>query len=186
MSKPDAKPIVTGATATRTIATTRIENGKPKFVYVIYIAAPIERVWQALTDPKLTEQYWFGYRLKSDWEVGSHYVVDKDGVPPFDKGIVLECDPPRRLSYTWHPQYQDVLHEPHSRVTFELVPFESEVQLTVIHDEFEPGSKVFESISGGWPKVLSSLKSLLEKGQGLTSSFSDVVRQREASLGRSS
>ena len=175
MSKPDER-----TTATRTIATTRIENGKPKFVYVVYIASTVERVWQALTDPKLTEQYWFGYRLKSDWKVGSHYVVDKDGVPPFDKGIVLECDPPRRLSYTWHPQYPDVLHEPHSRVTFELVPFENEVQLTVIHDEFEEGSKVFEGISGGWPKVLSSLKILLETRKGLTSTFSDIQRQRQA------
>ena len=186
MNKPDAKLMVTAATTTRTIATPRIENGKPKFVYVIYIAAPIERIWQALTDPKLTEQYWFGYRIASDWKIGSHYVVDKDGVPPFDKGIVLECDPPRRLSYTWHPQYQNVLHEPHSRVTFELVPFESEVQLTVIHDEFEADSKVFESVSGGWPKVLSSLKSLLETGNGLMSSFSDVVTQRQTALGRSS
>ncbi len=181
MSKPDAR-----SAATRTVATTRIESGKPKFVYVIYIASTVEKVWQALTDPKLTEQYWFDYRIKSDWKAGSHYVVDKDGVPPFDKGIVLECDPPRRLSYTWHPQYQHVLHEPHSRVTFELVPFDDEVQLTVIHDEFEAGSKVFESISGGWPKVLSSLKSLLERGHGLTSSFSDVERQRKAALGSSS
>ncbi len=181
MSKPDAR-----AGGTRTIATTRIENGKPKFVYVIYIASTVERVWQALTDPKMTEQYWFGYRLKSDWKVGSSYVVDKDGVPPFDKGIVLECDPPRRLSYTWHPQYQNVLHEPHSRVTFELVPFDNEVQLTVIHDEFEAGSQVFESVSGGWPKVLSSLKSMLERGHGLMSSFRDVQKQREAALGRSS
>ena len=180
MNKPEAR-----TTTTRTIATTRIENGKPKFVYVIYIASTVERVWQALTDPKLTERYWFGYRLASDWKVGSHYVVDKDGVPPFDKGIVLECDPPRRLSYTWHPQYPDVLHEPHSRVTFELVPFDNEVQLTVIHDEFEEGSKVFGGISGGWPKVLSSLKSLLERGQGLTGSFSDIERLRQAA-GRSS
>ncbi len=175
MSKPDAT-----TTATRTTATTRIENGKPKFVYVVYIASTIEKVWQALTDPKMTVQYWFGYRLSSDWKVGSSYTVDKDGVPPFDKGIVLECDPPRRLSYTWHPQFQDVLHEPHSRVTFELVPLENQVQLTVIHDKFEPGSKVFEGISGGWPKVLSSLKSLLETGHGLAPSWSDADKQRMA------
>ena len=183
MSKPE-----TGAAATRTIATTRIENGKPKFVYVIYIAAPIERVWQALTDPKMTEQYWFGYRLKSDWKVGSHYVSEKDGVPPFDKGIVLECDPPRRLSYTWHPEHHDVLQEPHSRVTFELVPLENQVQLTVIHDEFEAGSKVFERISGGWPRVLSSLKSLLETGHGLAPSWRDADKPwlRHAAGGRCS
>src|SRR5882757_8039493 len=145
MSKPEAR-----AAGTRTTATTRIENGKPKFVYVIYIASATEKVWQ----------------------VGSHYVVDKDGVPPFDKGIVLECDPPRRLSYTWHPQYEPFLHEPHSRVTFELVQLEGQVQLTVTHDEFDEGSKVFESISGGWPRVLSSLKSWLETGRGLAKSWS--------------
>ena len=176
MSKPDARTI-----ATRTAVTKLIENGKPKFVYVIYIASTVERVWQALT-----EQYWFGYRLSSDWKVGSSYSVDKDGVPPFDKGVVLESDPPRRLSYTWHPQYQDVLHEPHSRVTFELMALENQVQLTVIHDEFEQGSKVFESISGGWPKVLSSLKSLLEAGHGLAPSWSDSDRQRQAATGRCS
>ena len=175
MSKPEAR-----TTATRTIATTRLENGKPKFVYVIYIASTVEKVWQALTDPKLTEQYWFGYRVSSDWKVGSSCMVEKDGVPPFDKGIVLECDPPRRLSYTWHPQFEDALHEPHSRVTFELVALERQVQLTVIHDEFEPGSKVFEGISGGWPKVLSSLKSLLETGHGLAPSWSDADKQRMA------
>ena len=181
MSKP-----IAGATATRTIATTRLENGKPKFVYVIYIASTVEKVWQALTDPKLTEQFWFGYRLSSDWKVGSHYRVDQDGVPPFDKGIILECDPPKRLSYTWHPQHQDVLNEPHSRVTFELVPFESQVQLTVIHDEFETDSKVFERISGGWPRVLSSLKSLLETGQGLAPSWSNADKPWLKAAGRCS
>jgi len=175
MSKPEAR-----TTATRTIATTRLENGKPKFVYVIYIASTVEKVWRALTDPKLTEQYWFGYKVSSDWKVGSSYMVEKDGVPPFDKGIVLECDPPRRLSYTWHPQFEDALNEPHSRVTFELVALERQVQLTVIHDEFEVGSKVFEGISGGWPKVLSSLKSLLETGHGLAPSWSDTDKQRMA------
>lgn len=181
MSKPEAR-----TTATRTIATTRLENGKPKFVYVIYIASTVEKVWQALTDPKMTEQYWFGYQVSSDWKVGSSYTVHKDGVPPFDKGVVLECDPPRRLSYTWHPQYQPFLHEPHSRVTFELVPFENQVQLTVIHDEFETGSKVFESISGGWPRVLSSLKSLLETGQGLAPSWSDADKPWLKAAGRNS
>ena len=176
MSKPEA----------RTTATRLTEAGKPKFVYVIYIASTVEKVWQALTDPKMTEQYWFGYQISSDWKVGSSYTVRKDGVPPFDKGIVLECDPPHRLSYTWHPQYQEFLHEPQSRVTFELVALEGQVQLTVIHDEFEAGSKVFEGVSTGWPKVLSSLKSLLETGHGLAPSWSDADKQRQAAAGRCS
>ena len=149
------------------ITVDRSNSEKPKFVYVVYIASTAEKVWQALTDPKMTEQYWFGYQISSDWKVGSRYTAGMAGAPPFDKGIVLECDPPRRLSYTWHPQYEAFLHERHSRVTFELVQLDSQVQLTVTHDEFDEGSKVFESISGGWPRVLSSLKSLLETGRGL-------------------
>ncbi len=150
---------------------------KPKFIYVVYIASTVEKVWQALTDPKMTEQYWFGYQISSDWKVGSRYTAGMAGAPPFDKGIVLECDPPRRLSYTWHPQYEAFLHERHSRVTFELVQLESQVQLTVTHDEFDEGSKVFESISGGWPRVLSSLKSWLETGRGLPRSWSDADKK---------
>ena len=69
------------------------------------------------------------------------------------------------------------LHERHSRVTFELVQLDSQVQLTVTHDEFDEGSKVFESISGGWPRVLSSLKSLLETGRGLPRSWSDADKK---------
>ena len=153
---------------------------KPKFVYVVYIASTAEKVWRALTDPKMTEQYWFGYQVSSDWKVGSRYTTGMAGAPPFDKGIVLESDPPRRLSYTWHPQYESMLHERQSRVTFELVQLESQVQLTVTHDEFDEGSKVFESISGGWPRVLSSLKSFLETGRGLAKSWTDADKKRQA------
>ena len=155
-------------------------SDKPKFVYVVYIASTAEKVWRALTDPKMTEQYWFGYRLSSDWKVGSRYTAGMAGAPPFDKGIVLESDPLRRLSYTWHPQYEGMLHERQSRVTFELVQLENQVQLTVTHDEFDEGSKVFESIGGGWPKVLSSLKSFLETGQALAPSWTDADKQRQA------
>jgi hypothetical protein len=70
-----------------------------------------------------------------------------------------------------------MLHERQSRVTFELVQLESQVQLTVTHDEFDEGSKVFETISGGWPRVLSSLKSFLETGQGLAKSWSDADKK---------
>ncbi len=59
----------------------------------------------------MTEQYWFGYQVSSDWKVGSRYTTGMAGAPPFDKGIVLESDPPHRLSYTWHPQYESMLHE---------------------------------------------------------------------------
>lgn len=155
-------------------------QNKPSFVYVIYIASTPDKVWQALTDGKMTEQYWFGYQISSDWKVGSPFSVSKGSDKAFDKGVVLESDPPRRLSYTWHPQYDDVKHERPSRVTFELAPFKDQVRLTIVHDDFDEGSKVFKSISGGWPKVLSSLKSLLETGRGLAPSWSDEDRKRVA------
>jgi uncharacterized protein YndB with AHSA1/START domain len=146
---------------------------KPKFVYVTYIASTPDKVWQALTDAEITAQYWFGYSLHSDWKVGSPVALKAPGTGKImDEGVVLECDPPRRLSYTWFPQYEDFKNERPSRVTFDLVPFKGQVQLTVVHDDFDDGSKVLESISGGWPKVLSSLKSFLETGNALVPSWS--------------
>ena len=138
---------------------------KPKFVYVIYIAASPDKVFEALTKSDITEQYWFGFRVAATGPAGSILKARSPGGEDFDKGIILESDPPRRLAYTWHPQYDDVKHERPSRVTFDIEPFRGQVRLTIVHDDFEPGSKVFESISQGWPAVLSSLKSFLENGR---------------------
>ena len=146
---------------------------KPKFVYVIYVASTPEKVFEALTSEKLTAQYWFGYALQSDWKVGSRFTSTKDGGAPVDHGVVLEIDPPRRLVYSWAPQYEAFKDERPSRVTFNLVPFKGQVQLTIVHDDFDERSKAFESISGGWPKVLSSLKSFLETGKGLDPSWTE-------------
>lgn len=146
---------------------------KPKFVYVTYIAATQEDVFEALVSERLTAQYWFGYSLQSDWKIGSRFTARKDGGPPVDHGVVLEIDPPHRLVYSWSPQYPAFAGERPSRVSFTLVPFKDQVQLTVVHDDFDEGSKAFESISGGWPKVLSSLKSFLETGKGLEPSWTE-------------
>ena len=99
--------------------------------------------------------------------------VDSPEGKTMDKGVILESDPPRRLSYSWSPQYEEFRNERPSRVTFDLKPFKGQVELTVVHDDFDEGSKVFESISGGWPKVLSSLKSFMETGKGLDPSWSE-------------
>ena len=91
-----------------------------------------------------------------------------------DNGEVLECEPYRRLSYTWRVEFHEVFrHEQPSRVTFELEPVGAEVKLTVTHDEFEPGSKVHGAVSNGWPAVLSSLKSLLETGHALAATSAE-------------
>lgn len=149
-------------------------SDKPKFVYVIYIASTPEKVWQALTDPDQTETYWFGYRVTMSGKAGAHFIARSSGAEDFDKGVILESDLPRRLACTWRPQHDNDKHERPSRVTFDLVPIRGQVRLTVVHDDFDEGSKAFESISQGWPAVLSSLKSFVETGRALQMSASDV------------
>jgi uncharacterized protein YndB with AHSA1/START domain/DNA-binding transcriptional ArsR family regulator len=156
--------------------------GRPEFVYVTYIRTTPERLWQALTDPDFTTRYW-GRTYDTDWEKGSGYGMTQHGVRVDDpQQVILEADPPRRLSYTWHgisPQLARAVGwsdefivvasaEPRSKVTFEIDPEDDgTVRLTVIHDGFEEGSPMFESISGGWPRVLANLKSLLETGEAV-------------------
>ena len=159
---------------------------EPKFVYVTYIATTPEKLWQALTDGAFTERYWFGTRIESDWTLGARVRFLRDDTVS-DYGVVLECEPPRRLSYSWRAEFhEEFRHERPSRVTFEIEPMaprmggrRSEVKLTVIHDDFDAGSKVFHAISGGWPLVLASLKSSLETGGGLTSASVEALKEAE-------
>jgi uncharacterized protein YndB with AHSA1/START domain len=159
---------------------------EPKFVYVTYIATTPEKLWQALTDGAFTERYWFGTRIESDWTLGARVRFLRDDTVS-DYGVVLECEPPRRLSYSWRVEFhEEFRHERPSRVTFEIEPMaprmggrRSEVKLTVIHDDFDAGSKVFHAISGGWPLVLASLKSSLETGGGLTSASVEALKEAE-------
>ena len=151
---------------------------KPEFVYTTYIHTTPERLWQALTEPAFTERYW-GMAFETDWQTGSTMVLHQQGVTVVDpEQVVLEADPYRRLSYTWHtftPEWaaacgvdEDVrariAAEPRSKVTFELEQEEELVRLTVVHDGFEPDSTVVGMIGGGWPRVLSALKTFLETG----------------------
>jgi len=160
-------------------------SNKPKFVYVIYIASTPDKVWQALTDPDQTEKYWFGYRVNANGKAGAPFIARNPGGEDFDKGVILESDPPRRLACTWRPQHDNDKHERPSRVTFDLVPLKSQVRLTIVHDDFDDGSKAFESISKGWPAVLSSLKSFLETGRALESSLSDADQSQGAATASS-
>jgi DNA-binding transcriptional ArsR family regulator/uncharacterized protein YndB with AHSA1/START domain len=152
---------------------------KPSFVYTTYIQTTPERLWEALTSTAFTERYWSA-SFKTDWTPGSEMVWNLYGVRIADPAqVVLESEPYRRLSYTWHnftPELaravgmsEDVFAaaaaEPRSKATFELEPAGSAVKLTVIHDDFPPASKAAELVSGGWPQVLSKLKTLLETGE---------------------
>lgn len=140
---------------------------KPKFVYVTFIRATPEKVWEALTRADLTEKYWFGYRVSAEGKPGDHMTAMSPAGQKAHDDPILESDPPRRLVYGWKPLYKDVPNERASRVTFELKPIKGQTRLTVTHDDFDEGSRIFEMISSGWPAVLSSLKSFLETGQGL-------------------
>ena len=139
---------------------------KPEFVYTTYIETTAEKLWHALTDGDFTERYWFGHRVTSDWKVGSPYQFTQQGAPSVD-GKVLVSDPPNRLAYTWDACSPEAKRERTSRVTFDLEPRGAVVKLTVTHDNLDEGGKTFRDISGGWPMVIASLKSILETGREL-------------------
>ncbi|MGA5763832.1 ArsR/SmtB family transcription factor [Nonomuraea bangladeshensis] len=154
---------------------------KPEFVYTTYIGTTPERLWQALTDPAFTERYW-ATTFKTDWAPGSEMTWDNHGVVISDpEQVVLESEPYRRLSYTWHTFTPELgqrfgwdeeflgklAGERRSKVTFEIEPVGEKVKLTVVHDGFEPGSTAAQMVSVGWPEVISGLKTLLETGAPL-------------------
>ncbi|HEY2032411.1 MAG TPA: SRPBCC family protein [Rhizomicrobium sp.] len=136
------------------------------FVYVTYIYTTPKKVWDAITKPEFARRYWVHYNV-SDWKVGSrweHQNGDDSGKIMID-GTVLESAPPRRLVMTW--TRPDHSKEP-SRVTFDIADDDvlpGLVRLTVTHDQLEHDPAMASSISGGWPKVLSNLKTLLETGK---------------------
>jgi uncharacterized protein YndB with AHSA1/START domain len=156
---------------------------KPKFVYVTYIASTPEKIWQALVDPDMTEKYWFGYRVAAAGKPGDYMTATSPGGKLSHRDPILESEPPRRLVYAWKPLYRDLPDEKPSRVTFELTPLEGQTRLTVVHDEFDEGSKIFDLIGKGWPAVLSSLKSFLETGRGLEPSWSEAEQRRAGEAG---
>ncbi len=154
---------------------------KPEFVYTTYIRTTPERLWQALTDSTFTRRYW-GTIFTTDWKAGSGMTWEYAGVVVADpEQVVLESEPCRRLAYTWQtitPEFAKavgfsdeyfakVASERRSKVSFEIEPTGEVVKLTVVHEDFDPGSATLESVSGGWPIVLSSLKSLLETDEAL-------------------
>lgn len=136
-----------------------------RFVYVTYIRTTPDKLWEALTTPEFTRRYWFGVSLESDWTLGASWkLVFQDGRIA-DAGEVLEIDPPRRLVLSWRHELRPDLHaEGFAKATFDLEPREELVKLTVVHEIDRQGSKLIEAVSGGWPMILSSLKSLLETG----------------------
>lgn len=139
---------------------------KPEFVYVTYIKTTPEKLWEALTTPEITKLYWFGAQLESDWKIGSPWkIVFPDGRVA-DSGEILECDPPRRIVIKWRNEWSPEHHaEGYSLCTMQIEQADGAVKLTVMHTIDRETSKFIEAVSGGWPKILSNLKSLLETGE---------------------
>lgn len=138
---------------------------KPEFVYVTYIETTPEKLWQALTAPEFTRQWWLGYTPQSAWTRDADWRLVSDDGQVADAGKVIEIDPPRRLVLSWQHQLRKELHaEGFSRATFDLEPIGATVKLTVTHVSDVPDSKLIVAVSGGWPLLLSNLKSLLERG----------------------
>jgi uncharacterized protein YndB with AHSA1/START domain len=121
---------------------------------VSYIAATPDKVFKALTSTEATSKFWFGNAVTSDWKVGSPTACHREGKLIL-QGKVLEYDPPRRLSHTFRPMHDEAFSaEQPSRVVYELEQQKDQIKLTVTHDDFAEDSKVFASISNGWPLVL--------------------------------
>jgi uncharacterized protein YndB with AHSA1/START domain/DNA-binding transcriptional ArsR family regulator len=145
----------------------RLETPMEK-VFEIYIKTTPERLWEAITDPEIRSKYQFGARQSSDWTPGSRYEQSAPGAPgPLAEGVNLEVDPPRRLVQSMLALWgDDVKAEGTSRVTWESEPVGDSCRLLVTHDQLREGAN--EQLYGGWPMILSGLKTWLETGELLT------------------
>ena len=137
-------------------------------VYEIYIKTTPERLWDAITSDELRQKYSFGVGIRTDWQPGSHYEGFHPGAGvAISEGENLEVDPPRRLVQSFNALWgEDVKSEGTSRVTWEIEQVADSCRLTVTHDQLREGTN--DQLYGGWPMILSGLKTWLETGQTLT------------------
>jgi uncharacterized protein YndB with AHSA1/START domain len=139
---------------------------KSTFVYVTYIRTTPERLWSALTDDsEFMQQYWFGIHCESQWTAGSSWKMVSGEGQVLDAGEIVEAVPPRRLVIRWrHQKMPELKAEGDSLCTIELEPCGGAVKLSITHSIEREPSKLITAVSGGWPKIISNLKSLLETG----------------------
>jgi uncharacterized protein YndB with AHSA1/START domain/DNA-binding transcriptional ArsR family regulator len=137
-------------------------------VFEIYIRTTPEQLWEAITNPTVRAKYHFGAGVQSDWTPGSHYTLEHPGADgPLAEGDNLVVEPPRRLVQTMHVRWsEEAESQGTSRVTWEIEPVGDSCRLTVIHDQLSDDAP--SELYGGWPMILSGLKTWLETGQTLT------------------
>jgi uncharacterized protein YndB with AHSA1/START domain len=140
------------------------------FLYVTYIRTTPEALWRALTDPAFIPQYWLGTHAEAEWRVGGPWKLWHPDGELTDSGEIVEFEPPRRLAIKWKNEFRpELAAEGWSHCLFELEPEGEAVRLTVTHSIPVERSKLVQAVAGGWPKVLSNLKSLLETGKAAVS-----------------
>ena len=138
---------------------------KSTYVYVAYIRTTPQKLWSALTDSKFIEQYWFGMHCESRFTPGSPWKLMSSDGQVWDSGEIVEAEPPRRLVIRWqHQMKPEFKAEGASLCTMELEPDGTAVKLSITHSIERDRSKFIEAVSGGWPRIMSNLKSLLETG----------------------
>ena len=144
------------------------EGAKSSFVYVTYIRTTPEELWAALTTPEFMKKYWFGMNIETEWRVGAPWrLIFPDGRIA-DAGDVVEIEKPKRLVLRWRNEFRSELREEgYARCEMEIERAGEVVKLTITHEIDNAGSKLIGAVSTGWPKILSSLKTLLETGTAL-------------------
>lgn len=139
-----------------------------QFVYVTFIRTTPEKLWRALLEPEFTRQYWMGTTQESEWKPGASWQISFADGRIADSGEIVEIEPFRKLVLKWrHELSPELTAEGYSRLTYELEQVGDAVRFTVKHEMDVKDSKFIKAVSGGWPVILSSLKSLLETGESL-------------------
>ena len=155
-----------------------------RFIYVTYIRTTPEKVWDALLKPEFTRAYWMGVWHDCDWNKGSSWKLMFPDGRVADAGEVVEIEKPKRLVLKWRNEFRPELREEgYSRCVIEIEQAGEVVKLTIIHEIDKPGSKFIEAVSGGWPNILSSLKTLLETGTALPPSANCREAENKATSG---
>ena len=139
-----------------------------KHLYVVYIRTSADKLWEALTRPEMTRQYFHKTEVTGDFSVGSkvdYMITGEDGSRrPALSARILECEPGKRLVHSFEfPQMKD---KP-TQVSYDIEPMGDVVKLTVVHEGFERETETYNMVQQGWPPILSGLKTLLETGKGL-------------------
>ena len=136
------------------------------FVYVTYIRAPQQKVWDALTRPEFQKLYWFGGHQESNWKKGAEWKMFMPQHGLTDSGEILESDPPNRAVIKWRNEFKPELKaEGYSQCVYELAQEGELTRLTIAHTIEKENAQLIQAVSGGWPRILSSLQSYLETGR---------------------